>query len=76
MENMEFDFTCSFFIGNGQEKNYQENLEASVSILKKLSDEWREHSSKLPYEPLRETLKNFRQKVVSLSFTLTIYRCN
>ncbi|KAF7808673.1 transmembrane protein 214-B-like [Senna tora] len=45
------------------EKNYQENIEASVSILKKLSEDWREHSAKLsPYEPLRETLKNFRQK--------------
>ncbi|KAI9126414.1 hypothetical protein K1719_002835 [Acacia pycnantha] len=45
------------------EKTYEENLEASISVLKKLSDDWKEHSAKLsPHEPLRETLKNFKQK--------------
>lgn len=45
------------------DKVYQENLEASIAILKKLSEEWKELSVKLaPIEPLRETLKNFRQK--------------
>lgn len=45
------------------EKAYEENLEASISVLKKLSDNWKEESAKLsPHEPLRETLKNFKQK--------------
>ncbi|KAK7359491.1 hypothetical protein VNO77_01451 [Canavalia gladiata] len=45
------------------EKVYQDNIEASVSVLKKLSDDWKEQSTKLsPHEPLRDTLKNFRQK--------------
>lgn len=45
------------------EKVYQENIVASVAILKKLSDDWKEQATKLsPYEPLREILKNFRQK--------------
>lgn len=44
---------------------YLDNLEASVAVLRKLSDEWKEHSVKCPtYEPLRETLKSFRQKVI------------
>ncbi|XP_014509092.1 uncharacterized protein LOC106768440 [Vigna radiata var. radiata] len=45
------------------EKVYQDNIEASVSALKKLSDDWKEQSAKLsPYESLRDTLKNFKQK--------------
>ncbi|QCD83678.1 uncharacterized protein LOC114177811 [Vigna unguiculata] len=45
------------------EKVYQDNIEASVSALKKLSDGWKEQSAKLsPYESLRDTLKNFKQK--------------
>ncbi|KOM26297.1 hypothetical protein LR48_Vigan252s000900 [Vigna angularis] len=45
------------------EKVYQDNIEASVSALKKLSDDWKELSTKLsPYESLRDTLKNFKQK--------------
>lgn len=47
-----------------QDKVYQENLEASVAVLKKLSDQWKEHSAKLaPFDPMRETLKSFRHKV-------------
>ncbi|KAI9100274.1 hypothetical protein K1719_024492 [Acacia pycnantha] len=42
---------------------YMDNLEASVAVLTKLSDEWREHSLKHPtLDPLRETLNSFRQK--------------
>ncbi|KAJ0042671.1 hypothetical protein Pint_18580 [Pistacia integerrima] len=42
---------------------YLDNLEASVAVLRKLSDEWKEHSVKCPTsEALRETLKSFRQK--------------
>ncbi|PON42794.1 hypothetical protein PanWU01x14_279200 [Parasponia andersonii] len=42
---------------------YLENLEASVVVLRKLSSEWKEHSVKhLTLDPLRETLKGFRQK--------------
>ncbi|CAB4295796.1 unnamed protein product [Prunus armeniaca] len=45
------------------DKVYQENLEASVAVLKKLSDQWKEHSAKLtPFDPMRETLKSFRHK--------------
>lgn len=44
---------------------YEDNLEASVAVLRKLSEDWKEHSVKLsPLDPLRETLKNFRNKVV------------
>ncbi|GAV76709.1 DUF2359 domain-containing protein [Cephalotus follicularis] len=43
--------------------HYMDNLEASVVVLRKLSDEWKEHSVKHPsLDPLRETLKSFRQK--------------
>lgn len=42
---------------------YEDNLEASVAVLRKLSEDWKEHSVKLsPLDPLRETLKNFRNK--------------
>ena len=45
------------------EKVYQDNLVASVAILKKLSDDWNVQATKLsPYESLREILKNLRQK--------------
>ncbi|XP_050232496.1 uncharacterized protein LOC126681132 [Mercurialis annua] len=45
------------------DKVYQENLEASIAILRKLSEDWKELSVKLsPLDPLRETLKSFRQK--------------
>ncbi|XP_054796315.1 uncharacterized protein LOC129301747 [Prosopis cineraria] len=42
---------------------YMDNLEASVAVLTKLSDDWREHSLKHPtLDLLRETVKSFRQK--------------
>lgn len=45
------------------DKLYLDNLDTSVLILKKLSDDWRIHSSKQPsLDHLRETLKLFRQK--------------
>ncbi|MFQ6670922.1 hypothetical protein Gotur_035632 [Gossypium turneri] len=45
------------------DKVYLDNLEASVSVLRRLSDEWKEHSTKLTtLDPLRETIKNFRHK--------------
>lgn len=45
------------------DKVYEDNLEASVVILKKLSDQWKELSKNLfPLDPMRETLKNFRRK--------------
>ena len=57
-----------FLIGYEQTKAYEENLEASISVLKKLSDDWKEQSVKLsPHEALRETLSNFKQKVRSHS---------
>lgn len=43
---------------------YMDNLEASIVVLKKLSDEWKDHSVKHPtLDPLRDTLTSFRQKV-------------
>ncbi|MBA0676859.1 hypothetical protein Goari_018310 [Gossypium aridum] len=45
------------------DKVYLDNLEASVSVLRRLSDEWKEHSTKLTtLDPLREAIKNFRNK--------------
>ncbi|OVA01699.1 Protein of unknown function DUF2359 [Macleaya cordata] len=45
------------------DKVYLENVEASVAVLRKLSNEWKEHSVKhLSLDPLREALKSFRQK--------------
>ncbi|XP_057416104.1 uncharacterized protein LOC130710767 [Lotus japonicus] len=45
------------------EKVYEDNIGASVSVLKKLTDDWKEQSTKLsPHEPLREILKNLRPK--------------
>lgn len=45
------------------EKFYEDNLEASVIILKRLSEEWKEYSEKLsPFDPLRTTLQNIRHK--------------
>uniref|UniRef100_A0A6N2M645 Uncharacterized protein n=1 Tax=Salix viminalis TaxID=40686 RepID=A0A6N2M645_SALVM len=45
------------------DKVYQDNLEASVAVLKRLLEGWKELSVKLaPLDPMRETIKNFRQK--------------
>ncbi|XP_044488659.1 uncharacterized protein LOC123213320 [Mangifera indica] len=45
------------------DKVYQDNLEASIAVLKKLSSEWKEQSPKLlPFVSLKTTLKSFRQK--------------
>ena len=45
------------------DKVYQDNLVASVAVLKKLSEDWKVQATKLsPYEPLREILRNLRQK--------------
>uniref|UniRef100_A0A6M2E9I3 Transmembrane protein 214-A n=1 Tax=Populus davidiana TaxID=266767 RepID=A0A6M2E9I3_9ROSI len=45
------------------DKVYQDNLESSVAILRRLAEEWKELSVKMaPLDPLRETIKNFRQK--------------
>ncbi|KAF9664039.1 hypothetical protein SADUNF_Sadunf17G0114600 [Salix dunnii] len=42
---------------------YLDNLEASVTVLRKLSDEWKYHSVKhSSLDLVRETLKSFRQK--------------
>lgn len=62
-----------------QDKVYEGNLRASVAVLKKLSDQWKEYAAKIsPLDPMRETLKSFRHKV-SLSLSLSefgyIYFC-
>ncbi|XP_021293410.1 uncharacterized protein LOC110423516 [Herrania umbratica] len=45
------------------DKVYLENLEASVAVLKKLSEEWNQHSSKFTtLDALRETIKSSRNK--------------
>ncbi|XP_057441977.1 uncharacterized protein LOC130733736 [Lotus japonicus] len=42
---------------------YMDNLEASIAVLRKLSDEWKEHLDKHPtLDPFREALKSFHQK--------------
>lgn len=47
-----------------QDKIYLDNVGASVSVLKKLSDEWKVHSAKYAsLDPMREAIKSFRQKV-------------
>lgn len=48
---------------------YKENLEASVAVLKRLVEEWKEHSLKLSSSPsstvtLNRTIKSFRLKVM------------
>lgn len=43
---------------------YLDNLEASIVVLRKFSDEWKERSIKDPKgDHLRETLNSFKQKV-------------
>lgn len=50
---------------------YLDYLEASVLVLKKLSDEWKELSAKTPgLEPLKDALKSFQQKVNNLLYFL------
>ncbi|CAK7326768.1 unnamed protein product [Dovyalis caffra] len=45
------------------DKVYQDNLEASVAVLKRLLEDWKELSVKLvPLDPLRETIHSFRLK--------------
>ncbi|XP_030496095.1 uncharacterized protein LOC115712030 [Cannabis sativa] len=45
------------------DKVYQDNLKASVSVLKKLSEQWKQVSVKLfPLDSLRETLKSFKNQ--------------
>ncbi|KAK8567546.1 hypothetical protein V6N12_006127 [Hibiscus sabdariffa] len=45
------------------DKVYLDNLESSVSVLRRLSDEWKEHPAKLTtLDQLRETVKSFRNK--------------
>ncbi|CAL0317692.1 unnamed protein product [Lupinus luteus] len=42
---------------------YTDNLEASIAVLRKFSDEWKNHSVKHPaLDPLREALRSFSQK--------------
>ncbi|CAN6445750.1 unnamed protein product [Victoria cruziana] len=46
------------------EKVYLERIEASVVVLTKLSEEWKEHSARLaPFENMKQTLKNLILKV-------------
>ncbi|KAE8711682.1 putative ubiquitin-conjugating enzyme E2 26-like isoform X1 [Hibiscus syriacus] len=45
------------------EKAYLENLEASVAVLRRLSEDWKQHPVKVTIlDPLRETIKNFQSK--------------
>lgn len=45
------------------EKVYLETVGASAAVLKRLANEWKDHSAKhLSLDPLREALKSFRQK--------------
>ncbi|KAJ6351036.1 hypothetical protein OIU78_007043 [Salix suchowensis] len=50
---------------------YQDNLEASVAILKRLTEEWKGLSVKMaPLDPLRKTIENFRQKQFQIMWRL------
>ena len=54
-----------------QDLLYLDNLETSVVILRRLSSEWKQYSDKhLASEPLKETLKSFRQKVKFLHYVI------
>ncbi|KAK8522639.1 hypothetical protein V6N12_056340 [Hibiscus sabdariffa] len=45
------------------DKVYLDNLESSVCVLRRLSDEWKEHSVKLTtLDQLKQTVKSFRNK--------------
>ncbi|XAR72222.1 hypothetical protein NMG60_11018792 [Bertholletia excelsa] len=45
------------------DKIYMDNLQASISVLKKLAEDWKEFSTmQSSHEALKETLKSFRQK--------------
>ncbi|KAG9456779.1 hypothetical protein H6P81_001287 [Aristolochia fimbriata] len=45
------------------EKLYLDNIEVSVQVLHKLSDEWKQHVGRLsPLDTLRQTVRIFRQK--------------
>ncbi|CAN4090546.1 unnamed protein product [Withania somnifera] len=49
------------------DKIYLDNVEASVAVLRKLTEDWKEFSRRQSsLEALKETLKSFRQKVVSV----------
>lgn len=57
-----------------QDKVYLDNLEASVSILKKLSVQRREqHVNQSSIETVKQTVKSFQQKVASFIFTRPFY---
>lgn len=48
-----------------QEKIYMDNLDVSVAVLRKLTEDWRQLSAKQSsLEGLGDALKSFRQKVV------------
>ena len=57
---------------------YKENLEASVALLKRLVEEWKEHSLKLSESPsntaaLNRTMKSFRLKVTMPLANVTLH---
>lgn len=57
-----------------QDKIYLDNIEASVAVLRKLTEEWKELSRRQSsLEALKEALKSFRQKVVSV-FCCLLFR--
>ncbi|KAK6931604.1 Transmembrane protein 214 [Dillenia turbinata] len=44
------------------DKIYLDSLEVTISVLRRLSEEWKEHSAKLSVDHLKETLKAFMLK--------------
>ncbi|WOL09461.1 hypothetical protein Cni_G18214 [Canna indica] len=44
------------------EKFYQENVDASVAVLRKLANEWKYYSNKISSKSLRQTLERLRAK--------------
>lgn len=49
-----------------------DNVEASVAILRKITEEWKEFSGKQSsLDALKEALKSFRNKVLALSLKVS-----
>lgn len=46
-----------------QEKLHLENVDASVAVLRKLTNEWKDYADKISLGTLRETINHLRAKV-------------
>ena len=54
---------CDTYSGN-QEKVHLDNIDASLAVLRKFSNEWKDYSAKFsPPDALRQTIKNLTAEV-------------